>query len=333
MSKRYNKLSKLLGVLIIAFILSNFIPTKYYIMSPGVAQELSTIITVEEGFKEDITGDFLLTAVSSTQASLWDIFYLKITQPKGVRLEAIEEQFPTGIDINEYLEIMAQLMEESKLQAQAIAFKQAGFKVEVTGDGAEIVEFLETTKAKEVLAKGDIIKAINGQEVFFANDAVNLIRDFEIGEEIHLVIKREDEILNVTTETVEVAHDPNKAYLGILITTKNLNYSFPRQVDFVTEKIVGPSAGTMFTLEIYNQITKEDLSKGRRIAGTGTISQDGSIGKIDGVSQKVLAAEKEKAELFIVPIANYEEAKSIASTITLVPVKNIEELINYLNNN
>ena len=52
--------------------------------------------------------------------------------------------------------------------------------------------------------------------------------------------------------------------------------------------IGGPSAGMMFTLEIYSQITGKDLRQGREIAGTGTINEDGSIGQIGGVDKKLL---------------------------------------------
>ena len=46
----------------------------------------------------------------------------------------------------------------------------------------------------------------------------------------------------------------------------------------------GPSAGMMSTLEMYNQLIKEDLTHGLKIAGTGTINYDGSVGEIGGAA-------------------------------------------------
>ena len=52
----------------------------------------------------------------------------------------------------------------------------------------------------------------------------------------------------------------------------------------------GPSGGLMTTLSIYNALTKEDLTGGKRIVGTGTIDRDGNIGKIGGVNYKIASA-------------------------------------------
>ena len=59
-------------------------------------------------------------------------------------------------------------------------------------------------------------------------------------------------------------------------------------VNFDTSGVGGPSAGLMFTLDIYDQLNSEDLRKGRKIAGTGTIESDGSVGDIGGAALKLL---------------------------------------------
>ena len=73
------------------------------------------------------------------------------------------------------------------------------------------------------------------------------------------------------------------------------------KVKIKTESIGGPSAGLMFSLEIYNQLTKNDLTKGHSIAGTGTIDPDGTVGRIGGIDKKVVAADNEGAEIFFAP--------------------------------
>ena len=72
-------------------------------------------------------------------------------------------------------------------------------------------------------------------------------------------------------------------------------------VNFDTSGVGGPSAGLMFTLDIYDQLNSEDLRKGRKIAGTGTIESDGSVGDIGGAALKVVAAAKAGADIFFVP--------------------------------
>ena len=107
-----------------------------------------------------------------------------------------------------------------------------------------------------------------------------------------------------------------------------------------TDEIGGPSAGFMFSLEIYNQLTKEDLTRGYKIAGTGTISSDGTVGKIGGIEQKVVAADKAGAEIFFAPNENGEKdsnyqnaivtAKDIHSKMKIVPINTFDEAIDYL---
>ena len=58
------------------------------------------------------------------------------------------------------------------------------------------------------------------------------------------------------------------------------------KVKIDSHEIGGPSAGLMFTLEIYNQLVDEDLTRGHEIAGTGTINEKGEIGPIGGIQQK-----------------------------------------------
>ncbi|MBA1395155.1 peptidase, partial [Lactobacillus sp. XV13L] len=65
--------------------------------------------------------------------------------------------------------------------------------------------------------------------------------------------------------------------------------------------IGGPSAGLMFSLQIYTQLTHQNLTKGRIIAGTGTISPHGKIGPIGGIDKKVYAANREHAKVFFAP--------------------------------
>lgn len=89
----------------------------------------------------------------------------------------------------------------------------------------------------------------------------------------------------------------------------------------------------MFALEIYNQLVEEDITRGRRIAGTGTIDLDGKIGPIDGVKQKIIAAEREGAELFFVPMENYEKALETATYIKVVAIETIDDAIEYLRQN
>ncbi|HMA59264.1 MAG TPA: PDZ domain-containing protein [Halanaerobiales bacterium] len=327
---RKDKLTKGIGILIILFIIINFIPTPYYVMSPGIAEELGPIITVENGHKDNIKGSFLLTAVGSQKATIWDYIYVNTFNPDGFELEILSEQLPEGIDMEKYLQMMSDLMEESKMTAEAVALRKLGYEVKVQGEGVEIIEVLEASQAYNELKNGDIIKNIDGQKVEIASEAVDIIRNREVGDKVNIEVIRDNERLAFTVETIELSESPGKPSIGILIRTKNLDYEFPIQVSYDTGNIVGPSAGGMFALEIYNQLVEEDLTDGKRIAGTGTINLEGEIGQIDGIVQKIIAAENAEAEIFIVPQENYEKAKTVETNLKLVPVETFDDAIEFL---
>lgn len=107
-----------------------------------------------------------------------------------------------------------------------------------------------------------------------------------------------------------------------------------------SDQIGGPSAGLMFALEVYNQLIREDLTKGYRIAGTGTINIDGEVGPIGGISQKVIAAHKAGADIFFAPNergakhSNYKEAvktaKDIGTNMKIVPVDTFDDAVQFL---
>lgn len=109
------------------------------------------------------------------------------------------------------------------------------------------------------------------------------------------------------------------------------------KIDISKTNTVGPSGGLMQTLAVYNSITNDDITKGKRIIGTGGIQLDGKVTSIGGERQKIVTANLYGAEIFFVPSANYESAKEKYNEIKdisfqLVSVNNFKDVLNYLNN-
>ncbi|MFW5981317.1 MAG: PDZ domain-containing protein [bacterium] len=329
MSKRNDLFKKLIGIIFIVLITIYFVPTPYMLMAPGVAEELSDIITVEDGYQNYGDGVFMLTAVSSKRATVWDYLVYNIRKPRGVIFEPMGQHLPEGMDMTEYYNLMLISMDNSKNTAKAVAFEKAGYNVDVKNRGVFVNEVLENGSAIGKLEKGDRIIAINDQEIEDDQDAIDFIRQNEVGEEIKVTVVRDGEELDFRMETVQLSYQDEHASIGVMIYT-DLNFDFPREVVFHTERIGGASAGGMFTLEIYNQLTPEDITSGKRIAGTGTINLEGKIGPIDGVEQKVITAEENNAVIFFVPAENYQAAAETATTIEVIEIDHIDQIISYL---
>jgi len=98
----------------------------------------------------------------------------------------------------------------------------------------------------------------------------------------------------------------------------------------------GSSGGLMIALNIYNSLISEDITKGRKIAGTGTIEVDGTVGAIDGVKYKLIGAVNNGMEIVLVPKENYEEAMKVKEEynfdIEIVSVNTFDDALNYLQN-
>ena len=96
----------------------------------------------------------------------------------------------------------------------------------------------------------------------------------------------------------------------------------------------GSSGGLMMTLTIYNKLVEQDITKGKKIVGTGTIDINGNVGEIGGVKYKLIGAVKNKADIFICPEENYEEAISVAKEkdydIKIISAKTFDEVITKL---
>jgi PDZ domain-containing protein len=119
--------------------------------------------------------------------------------------------------------------------------------------------------------------------------------------------------------------------MGVLLDNNEPIIEFPVEVNIDSQNIGGPSAGMMFTLQIIDQLTPEQLTQGERIAGTGTISIDGSVGPIGGISQKVFGAIDAGAIAVLVPGGNYDEALAAADgKIVVVRVDTIDDALAYL---
>jgi len=101
----------------------------------------------------------------------------------------------------------------------------------------------------------------------------------------------------------------------------------PNDLSIDVKKVGGPSGGMIFTLAVIELLTKENLLKGRTVAGTGTIRADGSIGPIGGIKEKLIAAKRAGIDLFLAPKGNCSELSSIPEGITVAAVGTIDEAV------
>ena len=113
---------------------------------------------------------------------------------------------------------------------------------------------------------------------------------------------------------------------------KSTKYLFPFPVLITLKDTGGPSGGLIFALGVVEKLSPEDLLKGRVVAGTGTIDKAGHVGPIGGIDDKLVAARRAGATLFLAPVGNCTDVTHIPSGITLYSVETLTEAINVLKN-
>lgn len=111
----------------------------------------------------------------------------------------------------------------------------------------------------------------------------------------------------------------------------------PSDIEISLAKTGGPSGGLAFAIGIIELLTPGNILKGRVVATTGTIDEKGMVGSIGGVAEKILAAHKAGATLFLVPENNCDDLApglaSIPEGIKIAAVASLEEAMAALNSN
>jgi PDZ domain-containing protein len=172
------------------------------------------------------------------------------------------------------------------------------------------------------LEDGDAIDYVNGKPVADLDAFQALIKDTKPGDQVVLDYRRKNGDLGAATITLGKHPDKDQGYLGIGVLDAPWA---PFTVEFNLANIGGPSAGLMFSLAVVDKLTTGDLNDGKFVAGTGTITGDGKVGAIGGITHKMLAARDAGATIFLVPADNCEEAKTAHQDgLELVKVENLD---------
>ena len=220
-------------------------------------------------------------------------------------------------------------LEEANSNAIISAFKLSEDDIIIN---KELLKVLYIDKDSDTdLKTGDIIVKINDITLKEFSDIKEIIKDNNIGDKISVTYLRDDKEYNGYFILREIDGE-KKAGLYLI---KLYDYETKRQVKLkFNSSEGGPSGGFITSLAIYSRLINEDIIKGRKIVGTGTIDVNGNIGEIGGVKYKLAGAVKNKADIFFVPEGNYIEALKVKEEkgydIDLVMVKTLSDAINYL---
>lgn len=299
----------------------------YYAITPGAAYEIGPRLKLDQEHRREM-GRSAFTAVYAQPASWLEV--LRVKAFGRAEMVPADDVRPPGTSQQQVNEANKRLIDESKPVAAIVGLRAAGFDAGVTGQGAQVESVLDGSPADGVLQKDDVIVAVDDQTVDTTTTLIELVRRHAVGDQVRLAVVRAGQRQDATLRTAPSPTEAGRAIIGVTISTYQFDVRLPFPVEVDTDDVGGPSAGLMLALAILDAVTDGDLMRGYYVAGTGTIAADGTVGPISGAAEKVLAAQKDGAQVFLVPRANYDDARKWPSSLRIEPIDRFDDALRFL---
>ena len=307
------------------------IPINDGLEAPGFTASVEPMVHMPAQYRHSSAGSLILTSVIP-QAPILVGEWIYAQLDHAVVIEPESQIVPPNTNAQTVSVQNYQMLSNSDTTAIFIGLHLAGYQVDIN-DGLIIGAIQPQSQAVGILQTGDIITGANGLPIITQMDLADQLQLMTPGSVINLTIERNGQTMEVSVVTIPPSTANGPARIGIVVEQHNSGFNLPFPIKIIPKKIVGgPSAGLIFTLGVYDLVTGQDLTGGRKIAGTGTIDLEGNVGAIGGVQQKVAAAERAGAQYFLVPSSNYADATAVAKNITVVEVNTAQDAINFLRN-
>ncbi|MEE1619253.1 YlbL family protein [Brachybacterium sp. J153] len=286
---------------------ASVIPVPYVVERPGPAVDVlgeyeeEQILVISGAETHPTEGELMMTTVSVDGGPGYTVTPVEVIRAWFDRSQAVlprESVFPEGQTREQTTLTNTASMSTSQQGAVAVALDALDIEYEpaVLVAGVE-----EEGPADGTLEPGDVIVSVGGQTSADLEGFRTLIRAADPAGPVAMTVRRDGEELELEVPAEEA---DGTARLGIVLSD---GYEFPFEVDLAVGDIGGPSAGMIFSLAVYDELTPGALTGGQSIAGTGTIAADGGVGGIGGIRQKMVGASDTGADFFLAPAANCQE--------------------------
>ncbi len=308
---------------------ASLVPARYVIHSPGTVINVfgsiqdKAIISVKGAKTFSTTGEFdvLTVYVRGEPGNLptWAEVIAAYFNSDQV-LTPYDSVYSPDEDKSQHDAEVSKMMLDSQRDAIAVALKKSGY---VFKSWLAVDAVVAGRPADGVFKPDDIIKAVNSIEPKSLADITDEIGRLA-GKPVTFEIIRKGK-----PQTLEVTPviDPQSGLYRVGLQL-NFRYDFPIEVKVNLGDVTGPSAGLTFALGIIDTLDAPSLTDGNKIASTGTISADGSVGAIGGVRLKMKAALDAGAKLMFAPYGNCDEiAGYVPKGLQVVAVKNIDDAL------
>jgi Lon-like protease len=297
------------------------IPIPYIIFGPGAAVDLNKAVIVPGHAAPP--GRFYLTDVDLLPGR--PFFYALAKVLPGFEIVRRRQLVPPNVSDRQLNLALIDAMTESQTNAQIVAERAAGLHVKARSSFV-VTQTVPHSPGARCFRVGDQIDAVNGVAVQNERTLPDATAAKPVGTRFELRLHRGAKTIALSCRTFRFR---GAAHFGITGTFQTEAYSLPVHVSFHVPNINGSSAGLMFALQIYRTLTGKDIASSEDVAGTGVLDADGKVGPIEGAREKVRAATRARARIFLVPESNYSDIKNTPN-ITVIPVGSFQAALNAL---
>lgn len=317
-------------VVVVALVAGYFVRLPYVILTPGDVYPLGAeTMTVDGATTYDSDGELLFLTVSVTRQRPNVYRYLRerFTSPNEIMKEG---EYYGEEPTSDHIRRDVMLMEQSQIAARAVALEALGYDLEIQQVGVLVYGIFPEHAAKGNLHLGDVITEVDGQPTPTATVLRDAIRAHDVGDEIVVTVDRavgDGGEVESSEIGVTLGEEQGIPVLGVMLQNYVQVSDWPVEIELDTQRVTGSSAGLAFALAIMDLLSPGDLTGGQIVAITGTLSLDGSVGRVGGVELKAEAARRAGAALLIVPKSTVEDAERGAGSVPVVGVDTIEEAL------
>jgi len=226
-------------------------------------------------------------------------------------------------------QIGLQDMSESQKVAAVVALTHLGYDVKASSGGVTVVLVDPHAPAAKVLRTSDVIVSAEGRKVASVTALRAVLARRRPGDRVEIGFRRDGKRRTATIKTIADPEDPQRSIVGVS-ARDDLRVKLPLKIRIDAGGVGGPSAGLAFALDILQELGR-DVAHGHKVAATGELGLDGTVGPIGGVKQKTLGARRAGVDVFLVPAGeNAREARRYADGLRIVGVKNFPQALRAL---
>lgn len=326
---QYLALGAVALVLPLIIIASYAVPGPAALVAPAALEPVEELVRVD-GATARPSGHLYVAALRVTgQPRLGECLLARL-QP-DVELVPRARAVPEGLDGAEFEQLSQRLLVESQRIAEVVALRKAGAQLRLDDAEVLVVSTLPGTPASQELQPGDVIDTADGEPLHTVAELVSIVYGHIPGEPVELRVRRNGHTRWVSLPASHGPLDTEGPVLGAVCVTDGFDYQAPVTIRIDSGPVAGgPSAGLMYALGVYNALCTDDITRGHRIAGAGTLRLSGAVGPVDGIRIKVQAAEAGGADYFLAPADQAPAAQAAARKMEILPIRTFDEALTAL---